>query len=44
VSRPEGKKPLGTPRRRFEDNKIHLKKMGWRRRDWLRIGTGGGLL
>jgi len=44
VSRPEGKKPPGTPRRRFQDNKIDLQKVEWRRMDWLRIGTGGGLL
>jgi hypothetical protein len=48
--KPEGKRPLGRPRRRWVDNKI----LGWilERWDgvmwiglvWLRIGTGGELL
>jgi hypothetical protein len=30
VGKPEGKKPLGSPRRRWMDNiKIDLKEMGW---------------
>jgi hypothetical protein len=44
VGRPEGKRPLGRPRRRWEDNiKMDLQEVGigWR---WLRIGTGGGHL
>ena len=48
VGKPEGKKPLGRPRRRWEDNiKMDLQEMrgvvgtGW---SWLRIGTGGGNL
>jgi len=49
VGKPEGKRPLGRPRRRWEDNiKMDLfRKMegvvgtGW---SWLRIGTGGGHL
>jgi hypothetical protein len=48
VRKPEGKRPLGRPRRRWEDNiKMDLQKVdgvvetGW---SWLRIGTGGGLL
>jgi hypothetical protein len=42
----EGKRPLGRPRRRWEDNiKMHLQKVGERTGlIWLRIGTGGGLL
>jgi hypothetical protein len=43
VERPEGKRPLGRPRRRWEDN-INLEGLvgtGW---SWLRIGTGGGHL
>jgi len=28
--KPEGKKPLGRPRRRWEDNiKMEIKKVGW---------------
>jgi hypothetical protein len=31
VGKPEGKKPLGRPRRRWEDNaKLNLQKVGWR--------------
>ena len=44
VGKPEGKRPLGRPRRRWEDNiKMDLQevKTGW---SWLRIGTGGGRL
>jgi hypothetical protein len=49
VGRPEGRRPLGRPRRRLEDNiKIDLQEVGWGGAwtglIWLRIGTGGGLL
>jgi hypothetical protein len=48
VGRPEGRRPLGRPRRRWEDNiKMDLQEVGWRAWTgliWLRIGTGGGLL
>jgi hypothetical protein len=48
VGRPEGRRPLGTPRRRWEDNiKMDLQEVGWGAWTgliWLRIGTGGGLL
>jgi len=40
--KPEGKRPLGRPRRRWEDNiKMDLQEVGW---SCLRIGTGGGRL
>jgi hypothetical protein len=47
VRKPEGRRPLGRPSRRCEDNiKIDLKM--WDRdmggSIWLRIGTGGELL
>jgi hypothetical protein len=45
VRKPEGKKPLGRDRRRWEDNiKMDLQEIGGDRGDWswLRIGTGGG--
>jgi hypothetical protein len=48
VGRPEGRRPLGRPRRRWEDNiKMDLQEVAWG--EWtglsrLRIGTGGGLL
>jgi hypothetical protein len=48
VGKPEGKKQLGRPRRRWEDNtKMDLQEAGWgicTELIWLRIGTGGGLL
>ena len=48
VGKPEGKRPLGRPRRRWEDNiKMDLQAVGgvvWTGWSWLRIGTGGGRL
>jgi hypothetical protein len=48
VGRTDGRRPLGRPRRRWEDNiKIDLQEVGWGAWTgliWLRIGTGGGLL
>ena len=48
VGKPEGKRPLGRPIRRWEDNiKMDLQEVGgvvgtgW---CWPRIGTGGGHL
>jgi hypothetical protein len=43
VEKPEGKRPLGRPRRRWVDN-IKMDGMVWTRSIWLRIGTSGGLL
>jgi hypothetical protein len=46
VGKPEGKRPLGRPRRRWEDSiKMDLQEVGWgvwTGLSWLRIGTGGG--
>jgi hypothetical protein len=48
VGKPEGKRPLGRPRRRWVNNiKIDLREIGrgvWTGSIWLRIGTIGGLL
>jgi hypothetical protein len=47
VEKPEGKRPLGRPRRRRKDNiKLDLRGDGvvWTGLIWLRIGTMGGLL
>jgi hypothetical protein len=51
VGKPEGKRPPGRPRRRWEDGiKMYLEEIGWGGGGvwsgftWLRIGTGGGLL
>jgi len=47
VGKPEGKRPLGRPRRRWEDilrwifEKWEGVETGW---SWLRIGTDGGHL
>ena len=47
VGKREGKRPLGRPRRRWEDNlrwifrKWEGVEIGW---SWFRIGTGGGHL
>jgi hypothetical protein len=46
AGRPGGKKLLGRPRRRWEDNiKMDYQEVGWGGMAgllWLRIGTGGG--
>jgi hypothetical protein len=46
VGRPEGKRPLGRPRRRWEDNiKMDLREKGIDGRtgfSWLRIGSSAG--
>jgi len=48
VGKPGGKRPLGRPRRRWEDNiKMDLQVVGcgtWTGSSWLRIGAGGGHL
>jgi hypothetical protein len=36
VGKPEGKRPLGTPRCRWEDNtKMDLREIGWGGMDWI---------
>jgi hypothetical protein len=46
--KPEGRRPLGRHRCRWEDNiKMDLREVGWgvwTGSIWLRIGTGGELL
>ena len=48
VGKPVGKRPMGRPRPRWEDdNKMDLQEVGcgvWTGSSWLRIGTGGGHL
>jgi hypothetical protein len=48
VGKPEGRRPLGRPRRRWEDGvRMDLREIGlggWIGFDWLRARTGGGLL
>jgi hypothetical protein len=36
VGKPEGKRPLGRPRRRWEDNiKMDLREIGWDGMNWI---------
>jgi hypothetical protein len=36
VGKPEGKRPLGRPRRRWEDNiRIDLREIGWGGMNWI---------
>jgi len=46
MGKPEGKRPLGRPRHRWEYNiMMDLQDVGvWTGSSWLRIGTGGGHL
>jgi hypothetical protein len=49
VGKPEGERPLGRPRRRWEYGlKMDLREIGWgvlwSGFTWSRIGTAGGLL
>ena len=48
VEKPEGKRPLGRPRRRWEDNiKMDLREWdvgAWTKWIWHGIGTGGAHL
>ena len=43
MGKPEGKRPLGRPKRRSEYNiKLEIQEGGCENMDWLRIGTDGG--
>jgi hypothetical protein len=45
VGKPEGKRSLGKPKRRWEDNiKMGLQEVGCEGSMWLRRGTGSGNL
>jgi hypothetical protein len=48
VGKPEGKRPLGRPRRRWVDNiEIDLRDIGWYGMEWIDLAldrTSGGLL
>jgi hypothetical protein len=38
VGRPEGRRPLGRPRRRWEDNiEMDLREVGWGGMDWIEL-------
>ena len=41
VGNPEGKRPLGRPRRRWEDNiKMGFQEVGCRGMDWIELALG----
>ncbi|KAJ4428715.1 hypothetical protein ANN_25708 [Periplaneta americana] len=43
VGRPEGKRPLGRPRRRWEDNiKMDLREVGYDDREWINLAQDRG--
>jgi hypothetical protein len=43
VGKPEGKRPLGKPSHKWEDNiKIDLQDMGWRGMDWIDLAWNRG--
>jgi hypothetical protein len=47
VGKPDGKRPLGTPRLQWVDNiKMSFSEMVWGGMDWilLGVGTSGGIL
>ena len=37
VGKPEGKRPLGRPRRRWEDNNLYLQEVGCGGMDWIEL-------
>ena len=42
VGKPEGKRPLGRPRHRWEDNiKMDLREVGCDARDWIALAEDG---
>jgi len=47
VGKPEGKRPLGRHRHRWEDIKMHFREVGCGGMEWIelvQVGTGGGHL
>jgi hypothetical protein len=47
VGKPDGKRPLGRPRRRWVNIKIDLRDVGWDGRYWIDLAqdrAGGGLM
>jgi hypothetical protein len=43
VGKPEGKRPLGRPRRRWVDNiEIDLREIGWDGMDWIELAQDRG--
>ena len=45
VERHEGNRPLGRPRRRWEDNiELNLKEIGWASVDWIYVARNRNVL
>jgi hypothetical protein len=42
VGKPEGKRPQGRPRRRWEDNRMDLREIGWGGMDWIDLAQDRG--
>jgi hypothetical protein len=43
VGRPKGRRPLGRPRRRWEDNiKMDLREVGWVGMNWIELAQDRG--
>jgi len=43
IGKPNGKRPLGRPRRRWEDNiRMDLNEMGYEGREWRDLAQGRG--
>ena len=43
MGKPEGKRPLGRPRRRWDDNiKMYLQEVGWKGMDWIDLAVDMG--
>jgi hypothetical protein len=40
MGKPEGKRPLGRPGRRWEDIKPDLREIGWGGMDWIDLAQG----
>jgi hypothetical protein len=44
IGKPEGKRPLGRPRRRWEDGlRMDLREIGWGSVDWIQLAQDGDL-
>jgi hypothetical protein len=42
VGKPDGKRPLGRPRRTWEDNiRMDVREMGWEGVDWIHLAQDG---